>query len=118
LEGGKHVLRHSLVERAEIMGTMPEGVLAEKMMKVPVDELPVKTVVVGDEHGAMHSIDLHDPVAELGHHGLGIVELERLVAAEPTDLQGLRQPAFGDRLELAVERLAERRLDDDGPKAN
>jgi hypothetical protein len=35
-----------LVERAEIGGTVPERVLAEEVVEVPVDELPVEAVVV------------------------------------------------------------------------
>ena len=45
LEAGKRVFDHSFVERAEIRGTVPEGILAEEVVKVPVDELPVETVI-------------------------------------------------------------------------
>ena len=97
------VLLHSFVERAEVGRTMAERVLAEEMVEVPVDELPIETVVVGDEDGR-HRIDL-DPVVELLHHGLGIVELERLVAVNPLNCKASGKPAVGDRFELAVERL-------------
>lgn len=44
-----------------IGGAEAEGVIAQEMMEVPVDELPVESVVVGDEHGAARTV-FRDPV--------------------------------------------------------
>ena len=48
----------------------------------------------------------------------GIVELQRLLAGEAADLEGLGNPLVGDRLQPPVERPVEGRLDDDGPEAD
>ena len=67
LEVLEHVAFDSLVERAEIGGGVPErisspdiflyGALLQRdarreVMKIPIDELPVETVVIRDEHRA------------------------------------------------------------------
>ena len=49
LEIGEHILDHALVERAEIGRLIAEGVFAEEVVEIPVDELPIEAVVVGDE---------------------------------------------------------------------
>ena len=44
------IFDHSLVKRAQIRGTMPKRILPQKMMKIIVDELPVKTVIIRNEN--------------------------------------------------------------------
>ena len=117
LEVDEHVLGHAFVERTEIRGTMPEGVLVEEVVEVPVDELPVETVVVGNEHRTT-AADLGDPVGELLHNRLRIVEPERFFPCEAAHLERLGNPFVRDRFQLPVERPVEGWLDHNGPEAD
>ena len=85
LEVDKRVLLHAFVERAKVRGTETEGVAPGKVMEVPIDELPIESVVVGDKHHAALAVQF-EPVGECRHDGLGFVKLEALLALEPTDL--------------------------------
>src|SRR5262245_30306157 len=84
LEVDESVLLQALVQRAEIGGAKAEWIGAEEMVKVPVDELPVEAVVVGDEEAAAFAVGLK-PVAKSLHHGIWIVESEALLAREAAD---------------------------------
>ena len=117
LEVDEHVPNHALVERAEVGGTVAERVFAEEVVEVPVDELPVEAVVVGNEHG-LTTADLGNPVGELLHHGLRVVELQRLFPRETAHLECLGNPLVGDRLQPSVERPVQGRFDHDGPEAD
>lgn len=44
------IFNQSFIKRPQIHGRMPERILTEKMVKVPVDKLPVKTIIVGNKH--------------------------------------------------------------------
>ena len=50
LEVCEGVLDDALLERSQVHGAVSEGVFREEVMEIPVDELPVEPVVVGDEH--------------------------------------------------------------------
>ena len=75
----KHALFHSFVERAQIYRTESEWVASEKVVKIPVDELPIEAVVVGDEHRAADRV-VGDPRLELPHDVARVREGQRLLA--------------------------------------
>ena len=116
-EVGEGVFHEPFVERAEVGGTVTEGILTDEVVEVPVDELPVEAVVVGNEVGTPFAVG-GNPGGEPLHHGFGVVELERCFAAEAADGKRLRNPLLGDGFQLAVERFFEGGFDDDGTKAD
>src|SRR4051794_18117644 len=89
LERGERVSDESLVERAEILRAESERIASDEMMEVPVDELPVEAVVVGNEDRSVANV-LGEPVFEVRHDFARLVEGQRLLAAEATDFQGVR----------------------------
>src|SRR5207248_4893281 len=48
----REIPNHSFVKRTKISGRIAERILGQKMVEIPIDELPVVTIVVGDEHRA------------------------------------------------------------------
>ena len=90
LEVDEGVFLHTLIERTEICGTEAEGVGSHEMMEVPIDELPVETVIVGNEHKTVWAV-CFQPIAKLYHDCLELVEIEALLSGESTDGQPLRK---------------------------
>jgi hypothetical protein len=88
LEAGKHILDYPFVERTQVGRAMAERVLAQEMVEVPVDELPIEAVVVGNEHGLAFG-DGTNPVGKLLHHRLRVIKRQCLVTRETADLKGL-----------------------------
>lgn len=111
------VLDDALVERSEVHGAVAEGVSFEEVMEVPVDELPIETVVVGDED-RMSLGNCRNPGLEFGHDRFRIVELQGLLARETADSEGFGDPFVRDGFETSVEGLVQRRFDDDGAEAD
>src|SRR5262245_19176400 len=66
LEG---IANEPFVERAEIGGRKAKRIRAGEVVEVPIDELPVEAVVVGDEHGLTGGV-LGEPRLESAHNGL------------------------------------------------
>src|SRR5579872_5025675 len=58
LEGHKCVFLHALVQRPEICRTEAKWIAAGEVVEVPVDELPIKSIVVRDEHHASLAVGL------------------------------------------------------------
>ena len=96
---------------------MPERIIAKEMMKIPIDELPIEPIVIGDEERTPAAVGL-DPGIELIHDGFGVGKLERFLAGESADGERLREPFVGNWLQFAVKRLLERWFDDDGTEAD
>ena len=111
------VANNALVERAEVGGRKAKGVRAGEVMEIPVNELPIESVVVGDEHGATDGM-LRQPSLELAHDGLGIGKRQRLLASKATDCERAGNPAFGNGANFAVECLGERRIYNHGAETN
>src|SRR5262245_42910581 len=86
-------------------------------MEIPVNELPIESVVIRDEETSTRGVD-PQPVAETFHDRLGVVKLETLVPAEPAHRQGFGDEVARDGLELCIKGPIERRVDDDRSEAN
>ena len=108
------VLHQALVERPEVRRRVPEGVLAQERVEVPVDELPVEAVVVGDEDRASRGV-LADPVRELAHHVTRSRERQGVCTRETADRKGGRDELLGDRPQASIERALRTRLDHHRP---
>ena len=83
LEIDKRILLHALVQRSQIRRAEPERVLSNKVVEVPVDKLPIESVVVGNEHVATITIGF-EPVLEFLHNDFGFFERHALFAREST----------------------------------
>ena len=81
LEVGNRVLHKTLIKRAEIARTVPKWIPAKEVVEIPIDELPIEPVVVGDEEATSDAVEV-DPRAKLIHNRLGIAEFERLLPGE------------------------------------
>src|SRR5215831_21171759 len=101
LEG---ILDQAFVERAEIGAGVAERIATGEPPEVPVDELPIETVVVAHEQCAALAM-LGNPAAEVRHHGFGIVEGKRLFARERADRERLGYPLLGNGPQAAIEGL-------------
>jgi hypothetical protein len=117
LEIDERVFLHALVEGAEVGRAEAEWVGADEVMEVPVDELPIETVVVGNEQHAAFAIRL-EPLVKALHDRLGIVEPETLLSREIADGQGLRDKRVGNWFELALESAFESRFHNDRPEGD
>ena len=74
---------------------MAERILTGKMMKVPVDELPIKTVVIGDKHGSSIGAG-RNPIYKLEHGFFGMGKRERFGTGKSTDRQRIGEPTIRD----------------------
>lgn len=117
LEIDTHILLHPLVERPQVGGTVAKGIPALEVVEVPVDELPVKAVVVGNKHDSVGTVGSEPAVKRL-HYAPGIVEGQALLTREAADGQGFGVVGVGDRLELTVEGAVKRRLNDNRPETD
>jgi hypothetical protein len=64
----REIANHSLVERTKVGGRIPEGVLGQKVMEIPIDELPVIASVKTYKYGFVISGFSFNPLSKLLHH--------------------------------------------------
>ena len=74
------------------------------MVEIPIDKLPIESVVIGNEKGPSVAVGI-DPYGKPTHDRLRVVKPERFFACEPADSQGFGNPVIGNRSELAIKRL-------------
>src|SRR4051812_9808761 len=96
---------------------MAEWVLAGKMMEIPVDELPIEPVVVGDEHRARKHVCLQ-PAAKISDYFFGSVKPQHFVPCEAADGKRFRNPLLGNRTDLPVKCFVKGWSDKHGAKAD
>ena len=53
------------------------------MVKVPIDELPVEAIIVGDKYQAIFDIFFH-PIIELCHYYRWFIELKNFIPCKST----------------------------------
>ncbi len=83
---------------------MAKRIIVREMMKIPIDELPIEAIVVGDEERTPIAV-VGDPGREVLHNGFRIVKRKRVLARKSADGECFGYPLFGDGFEFAVERL-------------
>jgi len=116
-EVNESVSLQTFVQRSQVGGTKSKWVATDKVMEIPVYELPVETVVVRDKHETTLAIRF-EPAAEVLHHDFWVVECHTFFTRETADGESIWNKAVGNRLELAVERPSQFWFDDDGAEAN
>jgi hypothetical protein len=87
----EHVLNHSLVQRAEVRARMAKRVSTREVPEIPVDELPIETIVVTHEQCSAFRVFPY-PTREVLHHAQRIVEAECIAPCEPADGESLGNP--------------------------
>ncbi|MNY10176.1 hypothetical protein D3C86_1431350 [compost metagenome] len=88
----KHIFLHSFINTAQVLRTEAKGIFTGKMVEIPTDKHPVKTVIITDENRLSFYI-FFEPPSEGMHHLRRIVKLFRLCSCEPGYCQ-----CFGDVL--------------------
>ena len=116
-EVDEHVALQAFVEGSEIRRAVSERIFSQEMMEVPVHELPVEAVVVGNEESAPSGM-LFEPLPEVRHDLGGIVEPEGFLTGESADREGFRDEAIRNGLQPTVEGLFQSRLNDDGAEGD
>lgn len=111
------VLLHPFVERSEICRAEAEWIFTDEVMKVPVDKLPIESVVVRDKHRTTLTVG-SQPFAKLFHHLLRIIECKTLFTCESTDGKSVWNKLLGYRLEPSVKRAVQFGLDNDRAETN
>lgn len=117
LEVYERIFLHALVQRSEICRAETEGVFTDEVVEVPVDELPIESIIVRDEHDTPLAVG-RQPFVELFHDAFRVVEFEALVSCESADSERVRDELFGDRFELPVKRAVQFRFDDHRTEAD
>ncbi len=59
----KHVFNHTFIQRTQISRTESKGIFIKKMNKIPIDKLPIKSIVVTEKHRAWFAIIIQ-PIQE------------------------------------------------------
>jgi hypothetical protein len=80
----EHVLDHSRVQQAEVRARMAKRVSTREVPEIPVDELPIETIVVTHEQSSAFRVFPY-PTREVLHHAQRIVEAECIAPCEPPD---------------------------------
>ena|SRR5215475_2763978 len=93
---------NSFVQRAKVRARMAEWITACEVPEVPVNKLPIETVVVANEKCATFGV-LVRPAGEVLHHAFRIVKAQSIFTREPTDGQSVGYPIIGNWLQPAIE---------------
>src|SRR5262249_52010686 len=86
---------------------MAEWIRACKAPEIPINELPIETIVIADEERAAFSPLLH-PSAKTVHYSARVVKVERLFTCEAADGQRIGHPFIGDRPQAPVKDAVKR----------
>src|ERR1700757_3988675 len=83
---------------------MAEWIRARKMPEIPINELPIETIIVTDEERAAFGPFFH-PSAKTVHYGAGVVKVERLFTCKAADGQRIGHPFIRDWLQASVKNV-------------
>src|SRR5262245_27178542 len=91
------VFLQTLVERPQIRRAEAERIIAGKVVKVPVDELPIESVVVGNEHHAPLAVR-RKPFLKVVHYIyiLCVTEGQAFFSGESADCERVRDELIGN----------------------
>src|SRR5207344_3091214 len=88
----------------------PERIFTGEVVEVPIDELPVEAVVVGDENERLLA-KAFEPGCKSMHHLSRVVERRDLLAGEAADVERFGDPEPRDGPETCIKSSREPGLD-------
>src|SRR5450830_688491 len=109
LEVFTRIFDNSFVQRTKIRRAKAEWIVAGEMVKVPVYELPIKAVVIGNEHWPILYFVL-EPISKFSHYDFWLVKLKRFFTSESTHFERIRNPRIRNRLQATIKCACQSRL--------